>query len=95
MIQALVTDSALAMLQRGASQARHGAASTSYASPNAFGSFASQSQEAASLQNSGLYRMFGGISLLFGAPSMRTLFTCSHKVCHDVPSLSTLSELGF
>lgn len=47
-------------LQRGASQARHGSASTSYASPNAFGSFASQSQEAASSQNSGLYRMFGG-----------------------------------
>ncbi|KAL3156667.1 ATP-dependent zinc metalloprotease FTSH 4, mitochondrial [Trebouxia sp. C0009 RCD-2024] len=47
-------------LQRGA-RAQQAGASTSYASPNAFGSFASQAgQDASASQGSGLYRMFGG-----------------------------------
>ena len=48
------------VLQKGA-QAQQAGASTSYAAPNAFGSFASQAgQEAPASQGSGLYRMFGG-----------------------------------
>lgn len=48
------------IVQRGA-RAQQAGASTSYASPNAFGSFASQAgQDASASQGSGLYRMFGG-----------------------------------
>lgn len=47
-------------LQKGA-RAQQAGASTSYAAPNAFSSFASQAgQEAPASQGSGLYRMFGG-----------------------------------
>ena len=48
------------MLQKGA-RAQQAGAGTSYAAPNAFGSFASQAgQEAPASQGNGLYRMFGG-----------------------------------
>lgn len=57
------------ILQRGA-RTQQGGASTSYASPNAFGSFASQAgHEAPASQGSSLSRMFGGEQMVAALPA--------------------------